>query len=262
MDGNADDMAPALGIPNSTTGVIVGALVADTGRHTDERAYAVIEQPQHGFVSVWPTGGFIYTPDPRARLQAYRSGIALHDGFTATITGIDGTTTPVTVGGVPVLPARAAVIATVPVGDRPRVPALNPDDSRVYVTHQDEPIVTVIDALTYTTMEAVALDAVPTDVTFSVDGRSVFVAHGDDSVSVLDADSFSVIDVLDALPATGLAVRSHNGVDVVAIIDEATNLDLGDATHVVAVNAAGTCAFVTNMSYGTVSVVKIATPPH
>ena len=159
------------------TGVVIGSLVADTGRMSDARTYAVTEQPEHGFVSVWPTGGFIYTPDPRARLDAHRSGAVLMDGFRAVVGEVDGTVTELHVHGVPVHPARAAVIATVPVGDRPSVPVLAPDDSRVYVTHVDEPVVTVIDATTYTAMESVVVPARASGVSFSRDGGYVFAAR-------------------------------------------------------------------------------------
>jgi YVTN family beta-propeller protein/VCBS repeat-containing protein len=261
MAGNADDMTPTLGAPNPMTGVVVGSLVPGNGRHGDQRTYAVVEQPGHGFVSLWPTGGFIYTPDPRARLDAYRSGTELTDRFTATVTDVDGTSTGLNVCGVPVHPARAAIVATVPVGDQPMAPALNPDDSRVYVTHADEPIITAIDAKTYTAMETVPLGALPTAVSFSPDGRCVFVAHAGGSVSVIDADLLTVVDVLDVMPAAALVPHVDDAAETLAAISAAVDLDVVDVTTGVAVNAPGTCAFIANRAYGTVSVVKIAVPP-
>lgn len=241
------------------TGVVIGSLVADTGRMSDARTYAVTEQPEHGFVSVWPTGGFIYTPDPRARLDAHRSGAVLMDGFRAVVGEVDGTVTELHVHGVPVHPARAAVIATVPVGDRPSVPVLAPDDSRVYVTHVDEPVVTVIDATTYTAMESVVVPARASGVSFSRDGGYVFAALVGGSVAVIDAASLAVVDRLTAPPSDVEPTRDRDP-ETEATIRGAINLDPSDLVRGIAVNAPGTCAFVANTAYGSVSVVKIAAP--
>jgi YVTN family beta-propeller protein/VCBS repeat-containing protein len=253
-------MAPSAGLPNPTTGVVVGSL-GPTGLNGDSRTYAVTEQPAHGVVSVWPTGGFIYTPDPRARLAVYSAGATVTDGFTVTATAHGAETTAITVGPISVHPARAAVVATVPVDDDPEAVTLTPDGTRVYVAHSSEAVVSIIDTTTYTLIETVVVGDHPQDVSFSLDGARAYVVHrGGASASVIDTATHSVVGAvaIDEVPPP----QARQVIDeAVGIIGVATSVELVNLPQSVAVNASGTCAFVANPTYATVSVVKIARPP-
>lgn len=255
-DGNADAMAPKLEAPNPTTGVVVGSL----GSGADGHRYAVVDHPVYGVVSVWPTGGFIYTPDPRTRLAAYRSGQSMADAFTVTVTDADGSVTEVGVRDVPIHPALAAVVATIPVGDRPSTATLDPADARLYVTHEDESVVSVIDTTTYTVIEALALNRAPTSVVFSPNGALAYLTHLDGEVLVVDVDSLAVVGTLPAPPPTAVTDRDRAIDDAIALIGGATDLQFGDTRAAVAVNAAGTCTFAAHVDDGTVSVIKFAVP--
>lgn len=233
----------------------------------DGAGFAVSARPTHGVVSVWPTGGFIYTPDPRARLAAHTCGSPVTDAFEITVITADGVTTAIGVTGVPVSPARAAVVATIPLGDHPEVAAVSPDDSRVYVGHGGEPVVSIIDATTHTAIENVDVGAPSTDVVFSTDGRYAYVLHQQaEAVSVIDTATHSVTSATTRrrMPTTARPAADRNAVTdrAIAIIREATNLEMHDSHRTVAVDSTGRCAFVSNPLHGTVSVVEIAQAPN
>jgi YVTN family beta-propeller protein/VCBS repeat-containing protein len=257
MTGNTGFMAPSTGAPNPTTGVVVGSL----GVTGEALTFTVIEQPSHGVVSVWPTGGFIYTPDPRARLALFSAGAAAVDGFTTTATAPSGDTIAITVTDIPVQPASAAVVATVPVDPSPEALTLSPDDSRVYVAHGSEAVVSIIDTTTYTLMETVAVGDHPMDLSFSADGAHVYVVHrGGMKASVIDTATHSVVGAVTAADVPPPCARQS--IDrAVGIIGAATNVELGNVPRSVAVNAAGTCAFVADPAYAVVSAIKLARPP-
>lgn len=253
-------MAPTTGVPNPTTGVVVGSL-CQHAVNGDALSFAVTEQPTHGVVSVWPTGGFIYTPDPRARLALYSAGTTTTDEFTVTATGPNGDSTAITVGSVPVHPASAAVVATIPVNEDPEAVTLSPDGSRAYVAHSSQAVVSIIDTTTYTLIETVVVGDHPSDLSFSADGARAYVIHrGGDSASVIETATHSVVGsvTIDEVPPP----PPRQAIDAaVGIIGAATNVELTNLPQSVAVNSPGTCAFVTNPAYATVSVVKIARPP-
>lgn len=254
-----------MGAPNPTTGVIVGAC-GPTRTDGDVRTYAVTRQPAFGFVSVWPTGGFIYTPDPRARLTVYTSGIVTVDGFTVTVTDTRGEAVTISVDDVPVHPARAAVVATVPVNADPQAVTLSPDDRRAYVAHAGEAVVSIIDTETSTLIETVVVGDHPQDLSFSADGAWAYVIHrGGDTASVIDTDTHSVVctvPVGEVPPPAPRTPEWRGAVDrAVGIIGTATNVDLMNLPRSVALNTAGTRAYVAVPAHATVSVVEIATPP-
>lgn len=253
-------MAPTVGLPNPTTGVVVGSL-GPTGLADDSPTLVVTEQPAHGVVSVWPTGGFIYTPDPRARLALYSAHATAADGFTVTATGQDGETAAITVGAIPVHPARAALVATVPVDNDPQAVTLSPDGTRAYVAHSSDPVVSIIDTATYTLIETVVVGDHPQDLSFSIDGSRAYVVHrGGAAASVIETATHSVVGTvpIDEVPPP----QARQVIDeAVGIIGIATNVELVNLPHSVAVNTSGTCAFVANPAYATVSVVKIARLP-
>lgn len=258
--GYPDGMAPTAGLPNPTTGVVVGSL-GPTGPGGDAATFAVTAQPAHGVVSVWPTGGYIYTPDPQARLALYSAGTAAADGFTATATAPSGGSEVITVTGIPVYPARAAVVATVPVDLHPKAVTLSPDDSRVYVAHGSEAVVSIVDTTTYTLIETVVVGDHPEDLSFSADGARAYVVHRDgESASVIDTSTHSVIGTVPIAEVPRSRPRRVMD-DAAEIIGAATSVELAHLPQSLAVNAAGTCAFVANPACATVSVVKLARPP-
>jgi YVTN family beta-propeller protein/VCBS repeat-containing protein len=248
-------MTPTLGTPHPMTGVVVGSL------NTVSPTFTVTEQPAHGVVSVWPTGGFIYTPDPRARLAVYSSGADTTDGFTVTATDDHGLATAIAIADVPVHPARAAVVATVPVNDDPEAVTLSPDGSRAYVAHTSEAVVSIIDTGTYTVVETVVVGDHPMDLSFSADGERAFVHHHDGvTASVIDTATHSVVGSVAVADVPASA--SGPSVDAAAgIVGAATSVEMAGAPQSIAVDARGTCAYVANSMDATVSVVEIALPP-
>lgn len=162
-------MSPRIGPPNATTGVVVGSLDG-AGGSGDGASYVVTEHPDHGVVSVWPTGGFIYTPDPRARLAVYSSGVATTDGFTVTATDAGGRSNAISVADVPVHSTRAAVVATVPVSEEPEAVTLSPDDTLAYVIHSAGDRASVIDTTTHSVVGIVPIADVPSPSTRAIDG--------------------------------------------------------------------------------------------
>jgi YVTN family beta-propeller protein/VCBS repeat-containing protein len=248
-------VTPTLGAPHPTTGVVVGSL------NTVSPSFAVTEQPAHGVVSVWPTGGFIYTPDPRARLAAYTSGVDTTDEFTVTATDTAGVETAIAVADVPVHPARAAVVATVPVNGDPEAVTLSPDGSRAYVAHTSEAIVSIIDTGTYTVLETVLIGDHPSDLSFSDDGGQAYVLHGDGvTASVIDTATHSVVGSVAARDVPAAAARDAADT-ATGIVGAETSVEMTGTPNSIAVTANGRCAYIANPMDATVSVVKIALPP-
>ena len=159
-----------------------------------------------------------------------------------------------------------AVIATIPVGDRPTgVLAVG---SRVYVTNQLSGTVSVIDVATNAVVATVPVGARPSDLAVDPSGRQVWVANeGSDTVSVIDRATNAVV----ATVPVGVAPRgisfSHNHVYVTSQSDTVTVIDRHTFAVVATVPVGHTPAdiaalvltpkvYVTNQSSNTVSVIS------
>ncbi|MEO3761719.1 beta-propeller fold lactonase family protein, partial [Mycobacterium sp. B14F4] len=139
------------------------------------------------------------------RVGAFPTGVALSpDGSRLYVANKNGFTVSV------VDTAAAAVIATVRVGMYPSDVAVS--GTRAYVTNQNSDSVSVIDANpASTTFNQVigtitlASKANPTSVVVSADGTLVYVANSDDTISVIDPATNTVIRTvqIDANPETG-----------------------------------------------------------
>jgi YVTN family beta-propeller protein/VCBS repeat-containing protein len=86
------------------------------------------------------------------------------------------------------------VSAPISVGVNPTGLAVSPDGKRVYVSNQGSSTVSVINAVTNTVVGSpIAVGVQPTSVVVSPDGSLVYVANSDDTVSVIDTRTNSVI---------------------------------------------------------------------
>jgi len=85
--------------------------------------------------------------------------------------------------------ATNKVIATVPVGSRPRGVAVTPDGTKVYVANSKSNNVSVIDTVTNTVTSRVNVGSRPKGVAVTPDGKKVYVAnHKSKNISVIDTE--------------------------------------------------------------------------
>jgi YVTN family beta-propeller protein len=169
--------------------------------------------------------------------------------------------------------ATNAVVATVSVGSRPEAAAVHAGTARAYVSNAGSNSISVIDTVTNTVIDTVPLPWVPEGIAINPAGTRVYVTDITDGVYVIHTDSNAYIPP--AIPVLigprNLAVtpdgsRVYVATDrtPVAVIDAATNtvaseIDTVDFPHSVAINAAGTRAYLAGASGDAFSVVDIAT---
>jgi len=122
---------------------------------------------------------------------------------------------------------------------------ISPDDRYIYVAHPVENVVSVINTTAWPpSVRKVRVANGPLGLALSADGKRLFVAQSGDSGSG-DPDDVGTgtLSVLDTTTMQG------------------TWLYTGERSVGVAVNSAGTRAYVSNSSAGTVSVVDVADTP-
>lgn len=169
-----------------------------------------------------------------------------------------------------------AIIASIPVGDFPTGIAINPAGTKAYVTNQISNDVTVIDIATNTVIASIAVGATPVGIAITPNGQKAYVANlTDGSVSVIALATNSVSTIVGIPNAIDLAIhptasrafvtQSQNPgsfteinttTDVVAGLPHLTG---GIGCQGIAINAAGTIAYITNRSSSSVSVVDLTT---
>ena len=162
--------------------------------------------------------------------------------------------------------ANPTVIGTIgPLANTPRGIAINPAGTRLYVANFDAMSVSVIDLTTtpptvLSTPNATAGTA-PTGVAINPAGTFVYVTNsGSDSVTVIDTATNSAVLPAIALPAgsspmgiaadaTNIYVANFNS-STVSVINASTKavtpVTVGSKPYGIAVNAAGTKAYVSN----------------
>jgi YVTN family beta-propeller protein len=164
-----------------------------------------------------------------------------------------------------------AVVATIPVGDRPTgVLAVG---SKVYVTNELSATVSVIDVATNAVIATVPVGLRPAGLDVDAYGREVWVANeGSNSVSVISAATNSVLETVPVGVAPhGIAFSFHgeqvyvtSQADTVSVIDVydrdlAATVPVGHTpTAIVAPFSAEAKVYVANQSSRTVSVIDRA----
>jgi YVTN family beta-propeller protein/VCBS repeat-containing protein len=203
--------------------------VIDTATHTVIGAIPIPGSGSAYGVAFSPDGSFAYV--------VTGSGNTVSVIDTATHTVID--TNPAT-------PA----VDSIPIGAVAYEMAVSPDGRFAYVVNRSDDTVSVIDTATRTVIDtdpatpvvdAISVGNHPEGVAFSPDGTLAYVVNwSDDTVSVIDTATRTVVDTNPATPA----------IDSILV---------GSGPSGVAVSPDGSLAYVTTSTSGTVSVIDTAT---
>ena len=132
-------------------------------------------------------------------------------------------------------PATATIVDAIKVGSTPQQIAISPDGKTAYVANYGSNTVSIIDTVTNkvidakpatTAVDAIAVRSNPNGVAVSVDGSLVYVANGDDRVSVIDAKTKTVVNTLQIDTITEnnahvLAVRADGSLMITDLADRA-----------------------------------------
>jgi YVTN family beta-propeller protein len=125
-----------------------------------------------------------------------------------------------------------AVVATIPVGNRPRGIAVAPDGKRAYVALGKDDAVAVIDIATRRTIERIPVGTDPEQVAISPDGRTIYVSN-------------EALDSATAVAVNGHALRFR--------------VSVGREPEGVSAHPHGTKVYVTGESDSSVTVLDAAT---
>jgi YVTN family beta-propeller protein len=172
----------------------------------------------------------------RSHTHATRAGIALIlvTGLSVPVSVVRGQRVLVSNegSGTVSMIERNAVVATIPVGNRPRGIAVAPDGKHAYVALGKDDAVAVIDIATRRTVDRIPVGADPEQVAISPDGRTIYVSN----------------EALDS--ATAVAVNGHALRFRVAV---------GREPEGVSVNPNGAKVYVTGESDASVTVLDAVT---
>jgi YVTN family beta-propeller protein len=87
-----------------------------------------------------------------------------------------------------------AIVANIPVGMGPEIPAVTPDGSRVYVSNSGSNTVSVIDTTTNTVISTIAVGLDPYGLAITPDGARVYVVNLlSSTISVIDTTTNTVV---------------------------------------------------------------------
>jgi YVTN family beta-propeller protein len=90
--------------------------------------------------------------------------------------------------------AMDKVVATMPVGERPRGIHLSPDGKRVYVALGDEDRIAVVDTTSLQVIERISAGSDPELFDISPDGKRLFVSNEDaNTASVIDLQTRQIV---------------------------------------------------------------------
>ena len=269
---------PTVGIPNPTTGVVLGQINA-TDSDGDTLTYSgTTTTPKGNVVVNATTGAFSYTPTAAARQNAAAptaTTLEKSDGFTISVSDGRGGSTAVPVAVVisPAAPeVHNTVIATVGVGGTPYKVAVSPDGTRAYVTNYGSGTVSVINTSNNQNIATIAVGGSPVGVAVSSDGTTVYVADNYGStISVIRSAGNSVTGTASVgLYPYGVAFSPNGKTAFVAnvgggvtVIDTATNstrsYSLDGALYDIAVGPNNTTAYVSDVGNRRVLVLNTAT---
>lgn len=147
--------------------------------------------------------------------------------------------------GLSVSPAHAAqyaVLESIEVGGQPEFITVNSDGTRAYVSNSDDNTVSIIDLTSNTVVGApVTVGPSPYGIALTPDGNFAYVANSGPVGA--GGDSVSVIDLATTTVKTGAGYP----------------ISVDEDPYSIAINPAGTYAYVTNREDVTVSVIDLST---
>lgn len=89
------------------------------------------------------------------------------------------------------------LIQRIEVGVIPKVIAISPDESLVFVANWNSGTISVIDAFNYEVIKTIKVGAIPRGVKFTPDGKFVYVCNfGASTISIIDVENLEEIEVL------------------------------------------------------------------
>jgi YVTN family beta-propeller protein len=140
----------------------------------------------------------------------------------------------------PRVQAETEVIATIDVGDRPLVPAVNPFTNRIYVP-TSEGTVWVIDGDRNRILAAIAVGSRPENIAINPTTNRVYVGHADLSqMSVIDGNTHTVIATPTTDPWPFVAVNPVTDKIIAGSLYGFRVADVNPKTHAVAFRPFGT----------------------
>jgi YVTN family beta-propeller protein len=180
------------------------------------------------------------------------------------------------------------VVDTIDVGQGAAFIAVTPDNARVYVINSGDSTVSVIDTVTDTIIDTIAIGAGPGvagpgALVFSPDGTTAYLSYG--ARFQVNRTPIGVVLVIDTatnaitrtfnVGAFGWMVVSPDGSQLyvtnsddntMSIVDTSTNavtatVAVDDLPSGLAVNPQGTNVYVANLNGGSVSVISVQTAP-
>jgi YVTN family beta-propeller protein len=163
------------------------------------------------------------------------------------------------------------LVASIPVGASPFVPAVTPSGAFVYVANFFGASVSVIDTATETVVATIPVGSFPKGIAITPDSSTVYVAvPGTNVVSVISTATQSVIANVPVGMNPGFLAVTPDGkfvydanADSVSVISTATNtvtasISIGLALQFIAISPDGKTAYVTDSSSNSVFVIDIA----
>ena len=257
---------PALGTPIQAGKTPTFVAVSPNGRHAyvanrDTQLVTVIDTAINQVTATIPTPAgppqfLAFTPDGRKLyVTIYNDERTIH-----TIDVIDT--------------ASNTVIATIPQPARPFLPAVTPDEKRLFVPNHDVAAVSVIDTNTNKTIAQIKVPPNPHWVAFSPDGSRAYTAnHESNVVSVIDVPTLTVVKTIPVgtsphsiaiHPNLPLAANVNYDAGTVSVINTTTDqvtatIRVGDNPQDIIWAPDGRFAYVVNEGSNSVSVIDART---
>jgi YVTN family beta-propeller protein len=262
---SAPTASPTVGIADAATGAVTVSLNA-TDVDNNPLTYAVTVQPTNGSVTTTAPGVYKYTPTEAARL---RSGTTpLTDGFTVTVSDVQGGSTAVQVS-VPVSPTQVSTPTTVSVGATSNPAGVVVSGNSAFVVNTAANSVSVYDtANNYALIRTVTVGSSPTAIEAGADGN-VWVANtGTNTVSRINTTTWAVTTItvgsaprsIAVSPTDGSVWVANSGSNTVSRINPTTlavtTVRVGTAPSAVAVSPDGTTVWVANASSNNVTRIR------
>ena len=177
--------------------------------------------------------------------------------------------------------ANNTVAATIGFVGRPYGVAVNPAGTRAYVTNIEnfDSAVKVIDTAANSVISSISAGGFPVGITVNPTGTRVYVLNAVGTVSVINTSTNTVIAVIPGFSGTSLSISSgslavspdgarvyvtDNFGGYLSVIDTATNTVSGSGPagpwpSSIALNPAGTRAYITNLANLNSSVQSVST---
>ena len=284
--------AQPIGVPNPTTGVVTGTVIA-TDPNNNALIYTVVAGPTKGSVQLDPaTGTYTYAATEVARLAAGATTTTDTDSFTVGVS--DGRQTATTPVSVYVSPLQYVAQASIATGGGPSAVVVGAD-GRMYLANTASWSVSVINTATGQQVDAnpssskdIAVGPWPGALMLSPDGRRLFVANtGWNTVSVFDTTTYKQLDAdpnnifsndiaVGSSPSAmtigsdGRLYVANRGSGSISVVDSTTykridanpsnwfsnDITVGSAPSALVLN--GTQLYVANRDSNTVSVIDTA----